>query len=221
MFKGKLVVLSLIAAALLCWQVMPASVDTANSGIVDPCSSFAYIVGGPYCWLVCPQGDGPPLNNLTGGGDATIYVTAKDQTGNPIPGIPFADFWLIGWQDLLALCGGAGAIDADANSDVNGEATISTAMFAGGCETGIAVVIQGALLLDPANWTDPLCLAITTRSPDINGDLDVQSLDFTVFGNAWGPLGNPYNPCADYNCDGQVQSLDFTQFGNHWQHSCN
>jgi hypothetical protein len=222
MFKGKLVVLSLIAAALLCWQVMPASVNTVNSGIVDPCSSVASISGSGHCWVICPEGDGPLLNALTPkAGDATISVTAKDQTGLGIPGIPAADFWLIGWADLLALCGGAGAINADAASDANGDATISTAIYAGGCDTGISVVVQGALLLDPANWTDPLCLDITPRSPDGDADLQVINLDFTQFGNAWEPLGGIYDPCMDFDCDNNIDSIDFTAFGNHWLHSCN
>lgn len=220
MFKGKLVVLSLIAAALLCWQVMPASVNTVNSGIVDPCSSSASSAAG--CWVVCPQGDGAPLNNLApAAGNATISVTVKDATGTPIPGIPAADYWVIGWADLLILCGGAGAINADAASDANGETTISGVLFGGGCDDGVAVVVQGTIILDPLNWTDPLCLPILVRSPDIDADLAVDNQDFTLFGNAWEPLGGIYDPCADYDCNGVINSIDFTVFGNHWQHICN
>lgn len=222
MFKGKLVVLSLIAAALLCWQVMPASVNTVNSGIVDPCSSYASVVGSGYCWVVCPQGDAAALNNLAPlAGDATISVTVRDQTGAAIPGIPAADFWLIGWADALALCGGAGAINATAASDASGQTTITAAMFAGGCDDGVAVVVQGTIILDPANWTDPLCLDIDVRSPDGDGDLQVINTDFTQFGNAWVPLGGVYDACMDFNCDAAINSIDFTVFGNHWQHSCN
>jgi hypothetical protein len=222
MFKGKLVVLSLIAAALLCWQVMPASVSTVNSGIVDPCSSSASIVGSDYCWVVCPQGDGPALNLLTPKpGDATISVTVHDQTGAAVPGIPAADFWVIGWADRLSLCGGAGSINATAGADVNGQTTIEAALFGGGCDDGVAVVVQGTIILDPNNWIDPLCLDIDVRSPDGDGDLQVINLDFTQFGNAWTPLGGIYDKCMDFDCDGDLDSIDFTVFGNHWQHSCN
>jgi len=217
MFKGKLVVLSLIAAALLCWQIMPANVDSVNSGTVDPCSSFASIVGGPYCWVVCPQGDGPALNVLGPAfGDGTISVTVKDQTGAGILGIPAADFWLIGWSDNLTLCGGAGAINATAASDINGETTIAGVFSAGGCDDGVAVVVQGTIILDPIDWLTPLCLDILVRSPDGNGDLTVDSIDFTQFGNSWVPLGGSYDACMDFDCDGDGDSVDFTVFGNHW-----
>lgn len=219
MLKGKLVVLSLIAAALLCWQVMPASVDSANSGIVDPCSSYASTAGG--CWWVCPQGDGPALNALTPAvGDGTISVTVRDQTGAGIPGIPAADFWLVGWSDGLTLCGGAGAINASAATDANGQTTITGVMAAGGCDTGVIVVVQGTIILDPADWVTPLCLGIVVHSPDTNGDLAVDIVDFTEFGNHWGAFGNPYGACVDYNCDLVIDIIDFTVFGNHWTHVC-
>ncbi len=222
MFKGKLVVLSLIAAALLCWQVMPASVSTVNSGFVDPCSSSASIVGSGYCWVICPLGDAAALSSLSPAvGDATISVTVRDQTGAAIPGIPAADFWLIGWADALALCGGSGSINATAGSDVNGQTTINAAMFGGGCDEGVAVVVQGTIILDPANWTDPLCLDIKVRSPDGDGDLEVFSLDFTQFGNSWTALGGVYDACMDFDCNSISNSIDFTVFGNHWQHICN
>jgi hypothetical protein len=219
MFKGKLVFLSLIAAALLSWQVMPASVDTANSGIVDPCSSFASSAGG--CWVICPQGDGAALNALSpAAGDATIFVTVRDQSGIAIPGIPAADFWVIGWADQLGLCGGAGAINASAASDANGETTINGQLAAGGCDDGIAVVVQGVVILDPANWTDPLCLDIFARSPDGNGNGSVNLVDFSQFGAAWPPAGT-YDPCMDFNCDSSINLVDFAEFGGHFNHACN
>lgn len=219
MFKGKLVVLSLIAAALLCWQVMPASVNTANSGIVDPCSSSASSAGG--CWVVCPAGDAAPLNALSpAAGDATISVTVKDATGAPVPGIPAADFWVVGANDLVALCGGAGAINAAGATNASGQTTITGVLYGGGCDDGVAVVAQGTIIGDPLNNCDPLILAIDVRSPDMDGDLEVDNQDFTLFGNAWEPLGGVYDPCADFDCNGAINSIDFTVFGNHWQHIC-
>jgi hypothetical protein len=219
MLKGKLVVLSLIAAALLCWQVMPASVNSANSGIVDPCSSSASSAGG--CYVVCPQGDGPALNVLGPAlGDATISVTVKDQTGAAIAGIPAADLWLIGWTDNLALCGGAGSINASAATDANGQTTINGVLAAGGCDDGVVVVVQGTILVDPNDCSTPLCLPIDVRSPDGDGSLGVVSTDFTQFANAWVPLGGVYDKCMDFNCDSTIDSIDFTTFVNHWQHSC-
>jgi hypothetical protein len=146
----------------------------------------------------------------------------RDQTGAPIAAIPAADFWLIGWADNLALCGGAGSINATAASDALGETTIAAAMFGGGCDEGVAVVVQGTIILDPANnWTDPLCLDIKVRSPDGDGDLVVNSVDFTQFGNSWTALGGIYDACMDFDCNTISNSIDFTVFGNHWEHSCN
>lgn len=224
MLKGKLVFLSLIAAALLCWQVMPASVDTVNSGIVDPCSSSASIVGGPYCWIVCPQGDGPPLNALLPGpltGDATITVTVKDQTGTPIAGIPANDFWLVGCEGYIVLCGGAGSIDATAATDALGQTTINGSMAAGNldagqCEDEIQVVVQGTPLQDVNNNCDPLCLAIKTRSVDLDANLEVRSGDFNRMVAGYVPIGGTYDKCTDYDCSGDIFSTDFTRFVAHW-----
>jgi hypothetical protein len=218
MFKGKLVVLSVIAAALLCWQVMPASVNTANSGIVDPCSSSASSAGG--CWVVCPEGDAAQLDALApAAGDATISVTVKDNTGTPIAGIPAADFWLVGVTDNIALCGGAGSINATAGSDANGQTTIIGALAGGGCDDAVYVVVQGAVV-DGPDCSAPAPLAILTRSPDTNGDLVVDSLDFTFFGNHWVPFSLPYDKCVDYDCNSSMDSIDFTEFGNHFNHAC-
>ncbi|MDH5627168.1 MAG: hypothetical protein OEY69_02625, partial [Candidatus Krumholzibacteria bacterium] len=79
MLKGKFAILSLVAAALLCWQV--AGVDTVNSGIVDPCNSTASSAAGVH--FICPQGDGDPLS----GAGLTISVTINDNTNAPVAGI--------------------------------------------------------------------------------------------------------------------------------------
>jgi hypothetical protein len=214
MFKGKFVVLAVMAAALLSWQMMPAGVDSANSGIVDPCSSTAASAGG--CWLICPQGDGDALSTI----GATISITVKDATGAAIAGIPASDFWVIGWNDNLALCGGSGSINADAASDANGDATISGSLAAGGCDTGVQVVVQGTVIADPADWANPLCLSIVAVSPDYNKDLLVDIIDFSIFGPAFPSPPNAYDPCLDYDCNGIIDIIDFSIFGQHYLHSC-
>lgn len=214
MFKGKFVVLSLIAAALLCWQIMPASVDYANSGQVDPCSSTATSAGG--CLLICPLGDGSTLASI----GATISINVKDGTGAPIPGIPAADFWLVGWGDSLCLCGGSASSNADAATDSNGDATMSGGIAGGGCDSGLSVVVQGVILSDPNDWNSPLCLPIETKSGDINCDLVEESIDFALFEQYFqGTLS--YSPCADYNCDDVIESIDFSLFQQHFNHACN
>ena len=212
MNKGKFVVLSLIAAALLSWQMMPTGVDTANSGIVNPCSSTASAAGG--CYMICPQGDGDRLDD----NGTVISVTVKDNTGAAIVNVPAADFWLIGCADALALCGGSGAINADGASDGSGSTTISGDLAGGGCDTGLQVVVQGVVIADPADWNNALCLAIPTRSPDFDGSLDVGIADFSVFAGAYPP--NAYDACADFDCSTAVDIVDFSVFSQHYFHSC-
>ena len=215
MFKGKLVFLSVIAAALLCWQFMPAGVNDANSGIVDPCNSTA--AGAGCCYLICPQGDGTRFDDIPEC-NAIISLTARDNTGAPIPGIIAADIWLDGCSGTLCLCGGSGSINADSATSafpaVAGNTTISGDLAAGGCDLlGFVVVIQGVVVGCP-----PTCLPYTVVSPDMNCDLIIDIIDLAMFAAAYPP--NPYNACADFNCDGIIDIVDFAIFGVHYLHAC-
>mgnify|MGYP003571949765 FL=1 len=216
MFKGKFVVLSLIAAALLCWQILPTTVDSVNSGIVEPCSSSATSAGG--CVLICPQGDGARLD-ATG---ATISVTVKDNGGNPIPGVPAADFWLESCSSPgIILCGGSGTINADAATDANGETTISGNLGAGGCDSiGVVVVVQGVVLQDVNNSCAPLCLPILVKSPDLDANLLVDVVDLGLFSLQYTSPPRGYQTCLDYDCDGTIDLVDFSLFSQHYLHSC-
>jgi hypothetical protein len=219
MFKGKFIALSLIAAALLSWQVM--GVGSVSSGIVDPCSSTATSAGG--CWMICPQGDGVLLSSIR----ATISVTIKDNTGAPIGGILFSDFWVIGCNDEIVLCGGSGAMGADSATNAAGQTTLSGTLDGSGCAiptaSGISVVCQGTIIANPANCALNLCLPIRTVSPDCAPavrDLTVDVVDFAAFGAAFPTPSKPYQNCKDFNCDGAVDLIDFARFGQHWLHSC-
>jgi hypothetical protein len=214
MFKGKFVVLSVLAAMLLCWQFLPMNSAPASSGIVDPCSSYAWFCqSGTRCWFICPQGDAQTL----AAGNNEICVCIEDANGNPIPGILASDFWLIGCTDLH-LCAGSGSIDADSATGDNGCTTISGTMFAGGCDiVGVYVVCQGIIIGCP-----PTCLSMVVVSPDISADGIVNLVDFAIFAPSFNTsCGNPnYNPCCDYDCDCDVDLVDFSLFAQHWQHSC-
>jgi len=202
MSKRKFVVVTALAVAMVAWI---AGASNVNSGIVDPANSSAS--SGAGCLLVCPQGDGPTIAS-TG---ATISVTVMDNTPAPIVGIPAADFWLIGCADALSLCGGSGSINADSTTNASGQTTINGVLAAGGCDTGVKVVVQGALINS--------CLPIATKSPDRNGDGQVQLIDFSLFKPAFGT--NPASDtCFDFNCDGKIDLIDFAQFSAHWQHAC-
>jgi hypothetical protein len=219
MSKGKFVAFSLIAAALLSWQVAGVNIATSGtSGVVDPCISSASSAGG--CFFVCPLGDADRLDDF----GAVISIVAKDANGLPLGAIPASDFWALGCTDGIVLCGGGGGINADSASNANGETTMSGDMAGSGCDLdGMVVVIQGAIVQE-APACDPLCLAFDVVSPDITGDggvIDgiVELADFSKFGIVYDkPL--LYDACFDYNCDGFVELLDFSKFGLHWQHSC-
>jgi hypothetical protein len=226
MLKGKFAVLSLAAAALLCLQV--AGVNTVNSGVVDPCNSTATATGGNN--FACPQSDGDALS--TGGN--TINVTVKDNTNTAVAGIPASDFWVIGCNNLLVLCGGAGSSGATAATDLAGMTTIATDIAAGGCDTGLEVVVQSIVL--GGGPCAVLCLGIVVRSPDLLGpaagppDLKVDVLDFAKFGSLY-PFpggGHLYGPGACQNSAavdfvapfGTVNVQDFAKFGAHYNHKC-
>lgn len=222
MSKGKVVAFSLIAAALLSWQVSGVNIATSGtSGVVEPCSSSASSAGG--CFFVCPRGDAARLDELIP--DATITVVAKDLSGAPIGGILPADIWTLGCSDGIVLCGGGGGINADSvTNDATGQTTISGDMAGSGCDlTGMVVVIQGNIVQE-APGCDPMCLNFDVTSADITGDggiIDgvIELADFGAFGLVYDNVP-AFDACFDYNCDGQVELLDFSLFGLHWQHSC-
>jgi hypothetical protein len=225
MFKGKFVVLSLVAAALVCWQVMPMSVDTASSGIVDPCSSTASVAGSNHCLLTNPAGPqgADPSNIRLDNLGAVISITVKDGTGAVVPGIPAFDFWLIGCTGQLCLCGGQGSINADSASGVNGGTSMSGSYRTGGCEDGVQVVAQGVVIADPNDCNQALCLSINVRSPDLNCDLvnlGVASQDLSQFSVAYPSTVQPYDPCMDYDCDGDVDIVDLSIFSTYYLTFC-
>jgi hypothetical protein len=212
MVKGKFALLSILAAALICWQFLPMNTNTASSGIVDPCSSEAGFCEptGTRCLVICPKGDG---STLADGGNE-ICVTIRDDNGNPIVGVIGTDFWLTGCTNLC-LCGGSGSSNADAATDINGQTQFSGGIAAGGCDSGLYVVCQGVIIGCPAN-----CLAIDVRSPDLSCDLIVNLVDFSLFAPNFPSPPKPYVACCDYDCNGLVNLVDFSIFATHWQHAC-
>lgn len=168
--------------------------------------------------LVCPLGDGETLAEA----GATITVQVIGDQGHPGgPGMPPGDLWVVGCDDAwTAMCSPIySAIDADAPTDANGMTTIGGAIRGGGSGTGLWVIVAGW----PATgeWfpcADPICLPITVVSPDINGDLLVDLIDFSLFAAGWPPL--PYDPALDLDGDGVVDLVDFATFAEHFLHGC-
>ena len=152
--------------------------------------------------------------DLGASGGNEIVVVSRDNTGTPIAGILASDYWLIGVSDM-PLCGGSGSIDADSDSDANGRTTISGVLDAGGCTDEIMVVGLGVVIGCPSTR-----LAISVRSPDLDADLDVDLIDFSLFAPHFPSPPNPYDSCMDYDCDGDIDLVDFSIFAQHWQHRC-
>jgi hypothetical protein len=194
----------------------------ASAGIIDPCNSECHIgltLSGDNCVLVCPGGDGDQISAKVAGG--AIFITVRDGSNDPIPGIPATDFWLVDCDPLgeMVLCGGSASSNATAATSSAGETTMEGDIAAGGCADGLSVIVQGFVIEQgtPPDCT-PICLGINVRSPDMNGDLAVNLLDFGLFGAAYPP--NAYVKCADFDCSSTVDLLDFSAFGLHYNHSC-
>jgi hypothetical protein len=229
MFKGKLAVLGLVAAALLVVN------GVAFAGIIDPCASsctLSLVGANPplvACLFVCPQGDTNnwiDQNGLPGSGDGFFMtVTVIDNLGFPIPNIPGPDFWVVDCNTAaLNLCAGAASTGADAATDATGTTTIGQlgTTTAGGCTDGLRVVVQGNILQEnPPTCTD-ICKTVLVRSPDITGNLLVDLADLSAFALSFPP--NPFDTCCDFDCNATVNLGDLSRFAFHFGppgHVCN
>ncbi len=222
MFKGKVVAFALML-------VIATSI---YAGDVDDCRSTAGITGCAQMKLtVCPAGDFEFIRDACGVGiTAYIWVTARNAAGNPVPGIPWTDYWLNACNPAkqLALC--SSPIGADSLTGANGTTTFSGRVAAGGCTLtqGIWWAIQGKPLkgIYPS-CTANICLDVIVKSPDLTGagglpDGNVILGDLVPFGTSYNKnLGQTgYNACCDYNDDDKCNLSDFAFFGTHYQHRC-
>jgi hypothetical protein len=87
--------------------------------------------------------------------------------------------------------------------------------------SGLAVVVQGFVILDAPACTDPTCLDVEVRSPDINADCVVNLIDLGLFAAGFPP--QPYDECSDFDCNGVVNLQDLSNFAFHFGppgHTC-
>jgi len=222
MFKGKVVAFAL----------MLAIATSVYAGDVSDCRSTATVVG---CTLmkmsICPAGDFEYFRDACGTGiTAYIEVTALDEFGNPIPGIPWSDYWMNACDPAKQLFLCANPFVADSLTGSNGRTTFSNRVAAGGCTLtqGIWWAIQGKPLKGPyPTCTSNVCLNVIIKSPDLTGtgglaDGIVNLSDLVTFTPSYnkslGAVG--YNACCDYNDDNACNLSDFSLFGKHYQHKC-
>lgn len=199
----------LFAASLL----MVAGI--ASAGIINPCNSPVTFNGTlPECYFACPQGDTKTLLNE---GFSFSFII-RDLSGNPIPSVPFSDFWLVDCDPQLdlALCGGSGSVaGADSSTNTAGRTTMGlTTLHAGKCADGLSPVVQGYILGSGTQPCPAYCFNVRVRSCDMNGDLNMTIQDVAGFSLAYPP--NAYSKCADFNCDGAVNIQDLSGFAFHY-----
>jgi hypothetical protein len=172
--------------------------------------------------FACPQGDGDRLDQV----GLTVAVTLYDNFHLPAPGIAPDYIWLESCNGLLASCGDGEKIHASAPTDANGQTTITGRFAAGGCDNGgvrVSVYMPIGGPVGGAMYCQTACLAISVRTPDLNGDLKVDLLDFAVFGgpNGYPSPPKPYNACIDYATPfGTVTLSDYAKYGTHSGHRC-
>ena len=193
-------------------------VGSADAQIVDFCGSNATVVlngaPGPVVALAaCPAGDAPPPAVFGWWIEITVVSNSV-----PIQNIPAEDFWLFdcdGGSNLF-LCGGQQSINADSTTNAAGQTTISeVALAAGGCVTGMSVVVQGVVLPDPANCGVALCLPIEMKSFDMTADGAVTPADLSTFAGQYPP--NPGHACSNFTGVGPVTTLaDLSTFAIHF-----
>ncbi len=210
--------LTLVAAGICALIIASADTGSRAAGSLSSwCGSDATIEVPSAHILVCPQGDGQSLAEV----GATITVQVINDGCQPAPHLPPEDIWLYGCDEAwTTLCFPLSrAIDADGPTDENGMTSLSGAIRAGGFGTGLWLMVRGeAATGECFCGAEPICLPITVVSPDIDGDLVVDLVDFALFANTWPP--QPYFPSSDFNGDGVIDLIDLSLFARHFLHSC-
>jgi hypothetical protein len=195
--------------------------------------NFCYSTAGVSCpnmrIAVCPHGDFEQIRNGCGGTDDYIWVEVLDNSRNPVPGVPWTDYWLNGCDAAQTLAFCVEAISADSLTGMNGRTTFSGIFRAGGCVLtgGLYIAVQGEILKSTPCGPNKLCLGVVIKSPDLTGasgkpDGVINLSDLVPFGSSYNKnLGSGgYNACCDFNDDDKCNLSDFAYFGQHYQHSC-
>lgn len=232
MFKGKVVAFALMLLVA----------TSVYAGDVDPCTSLAGITCSHMKVNICPFGDFQLIRDgCTGVGTQYMWITAKDAASNPIPGIPWTDYWLNSCNSGVGLFLCASPIAADSLTGANGTTSFQGRIAAGGCNVpagqltsqGIYIAIQGKPVQAKPACLVALCLPIDILSPDLTGagghaDGQITVSDLSTFATSFAcvypgpyPAGRSFNACCDYTHDGTTVNVsDFAAFGTHWQHKC-
>jgi hypothetical protein len=195
---------------------------SASAQEVDECRSEWGVSCSGMRISICPQGDFDLIRNACGGIGDYIWVCAMDVNGNGIPGIPVSDYYLLACDPSQDLCLCVNPVIADSPTNADGYTTISGGISGGGCVlvNGLALAVQGKIILDEWFCIDMHCEDIIIVSPDLTADCQVTLSDLAVFSLSYNKeCGNPgYNDCCDYNGDCKSNLSDFAHMGEHYQH---
>jgi hypothetical protein len=200
-------------STLLFGILAAAIATTAWAGIPNLDNSSATVATAGATVVVCPAGDGDRLDTAqdcaSGHVNATVTLTVYDINFDFVVGYPAADMWL----EANGICLCTDGSIADGPTDVNGIATFSGALKAGGCSTDGSLNVY----INPHGLLNQMGMSMDLISPDMTCDLVVNISDFSAFAGAY--LGG-YAKCADFVCDGVLNVSDLVYFANHYQHIC-
>ena len=211
----------MIKGKVLLFALLLVFATSVTAGEVNDCLSTVSLSVTPMHLLVCPAGDFQDMGDDAG---SYIIITVRDGVGAGIPSIPTSDYWLDACDAGQALYLCAGGVAADSMTNALGQTTISDAMSAGGCilTQGVYVAVQNVTIVQSPACTDPVCLDIVVKSPDLSTDGVVGLADFGIFQTSYGSsAGGPlYNECCDYKDDDVIGLSDFGYFTAHYNHEC-
>jgi len=184
---------SSMALASASYALIPdLALSTATTGATETVSVFSI-----------PDGSGNPLSSvfIFGGSqvNGTVTVTLVDDSVTPIFNWPFEDLWIESNTPDIVLCQGGSVADGPTN--VNGQATFSGPLQAGGWGEGLVVWV-GGVVDSPLSQTP---LDYLFNSPDMNLDLIVNLTDIVLFAQIY---FEAYDYQADYYYDGVINLSD-------------
>lgn len=168
---------------------------------------------------VVPDGSGTPFAGAWNGDgvpvDATLRIWLVDDQGYPMDGFLAGDVWLRfpEYQGTVASCVeipySGDVFFPDGDSDGDGMMQWTLPLRGGGWSEGpVELWIYGMRAMAP-DFSEVPPLPIRVNSPDVNGDLEVDLTDITLFAQ---DLGGPYNFRSDLCWDGGIDLSDIVIF---------
>jgi hypothetical protein len=192
--------ITLLVLLVIVWCSATIASDTPETD----CGCPASIPPGNHVLLICPQGDGPTLEEI----GAVITLTYTDLMYPQYAHSPGGCNGGILWCGDFPL--------SDSLTGENMQTTVSGSFAGGGYDTELRWLIYQFYL--PPCWEQYVPLVLV--SPDINADLAVDIVDLSIFAAGFPSSSKPYDPRLDFDGDGTVGLVDLYYFSVHWQHRC-